>query len=181
MSKDVSFRKATMDDLDRISEIYEMIHDLEEQGKITVGWIRGVYPTRDTAQAAIRADEMFVEEFDGRIVASGKINQSQENSYAGGDWRYDVPNDQVMVLHTLTVAPDEGKHGFGTRFAAFYEQYALDHGCPYLRIDTNARNARARALYAKLGYTEVGIVPTVFNNIPDVQLVLLEKKAVAER
>ena len=44
-----------------------------------------------------------------------------------------------------------------------------------LRIDTNARNVAARAMYKKLGYKEIGIVPTVFNGIPDVQLVLLEK------
>ena len=53
--------------------------------------------------------------------------------------------------------------------------YALSHGCPELRMDTNARNAVARGLYKKLGYKEIGIVPTEFNGIPDVQLVLLEK------
>ena len=36
-------------------------------------------------------------------------------------------------------------------------------------------NAAARGLYKKLGYKEIGIVPTEFNGIPDVQLVLLEK------
>ena len=38
-------------------------------------------------------------------------------------------------------------------FVEFYEQYALSNGCPYLRIDTNERNARARAMYKKLGYS----------------------------
>ena len=40
---------------------------------------------------------------------------------------------------------------------------------------SNARNAAARGLYKKLGYKGIGIVPTEFNGIPDVQLVLLEK------
>ena len=48
-------------------------------------------------------------------------------------------------------------------------------GCRELRIDTNARNVTARTLYQKLGYKEIGIVPTVFNGIPGVNLVLLEK------
>lgn len=30
-------------------------------------------------------------------------------------------------------------------------------------------------MYVKLGYKEIGIVPTVFNGIPGVGLVLLEK------
>ena len=42
-------------------------------------------------------------------------------------------------------------------------------------MDTNAINRRARALYHKLGYREAGIVPTTFNGIPGVDLVLLEK------
>ena len=43
-------------------------------------------------------------------------------------------------------------------------------------MDTNARNKTARKLYAGLGYWEAGIMPCVFNGIPDVQLVCLEKK-----
>ena len=58
----------------------------------------------------------------------------------------------------------------------FYEKVAEDWGCEVLRIDTNARNKRARAMYAKLGYVETDIIPTVFNGIRDVDLVLMEKK-----
>lgn len=44
-----------------------------------------------------------------------------------------------------------------------------------LRMDTNMINQRARKMYHNLGYQEVDIVPCVFNGIPDVQLVCLEK------
>ena len=79
------------------------------------------------------------------------------------------------MLHTLVVDPLQGGKGCGTEFVRFYEDYALSRGCRYLRMDTNARNAAARRLYAGLGYWEAGIVPCVFNGIPDVQLVCLEK------
>ena len=42
-------------------------------------------------------------------------------------------------------------------------------------MDTNERNASARALYRNLGYREVSIVPCACNGIPGVQLVCLEK------
>ena len=54
--------------------------------------------------------------------------------------------------------------------------YAREHGCACLRIDTNAINTNARAMYAKLGYKEIGIVPTVFNGLKDMNMVLMEKK-----
>ena len=64
---------------------------------------------------------------------------------------------------------------WGQTFEAYYERYALDHGCRSLRIDTNARNTAARNFYRKLGYREIAIVPVTFNGIPGVDLVLLEK------
>ena len=80
-----------------------------------------------------------------------------------------------MVLHTLVIDPRVGTPGLGRAFAAYYEQYALSHGCRCLRIDTNERNMRARAFYRRLGYREIGIVPCTFNGLEAVRLVLLEK------
>ena len=40
----------------------------------------------------------------------------------------------------------------------FYECYAMEHGCRYLRMDTNEKNTVARTLYKKLGYEEMEIV-----------------------
>ena len=74
------------------------------------------------------------------------------------------------------IEPGVARRGYGQAFVAYYEEYARANGCPYLRMDTNARNANARALYRKLGYREADIVPCVFNGIEGVQLVLLEKK-----
>lgn len=169
------FRKAVLSDLDAIDAIYQDIHTGEEEGRTTIGWIRSIYPTRATAETSIHAGDMFVLEEDGQIVAAGKINQEQVPEYADCPWAFDASPENVMVLHTLVVSPKASGRGLGTRFVAFYENYARDHGCPYLRMDTNERNKTARALYAKLGYTEPGIVDCEFNGIPGVRLVCLEK------
>ena len=169
------FRKAVLSDLDAIDAIYQDIHTGEEAGRTTIGWVRSVYPTRATAEASICAGDMFVLEEDGQVIAAGKINQEQVPEYAGCPWTYDAPPEKVMVLHTLVVSPKAAGRGLGTRFVDFYEDYAREHGCPYLRMDTNERNKTARALYARLGYSEPGIVDCVFNGIPGVRLVCLEK------
>jgi ribosomal protein S18 acetylase RimI-like enzyme len=80
------------------------------------------------------------------------------------------------VLHTLAVDPDARGMGVGPAFVRFYEKIGKDWDCDVLRIETNARNKRARSMYAKLGYVETDIIPTVFNGIRDVDLVLMEKK-----
>ena len=165
-------RKATAADLDAIEQIYEDIHTAEEKGAATIGWIRGIYPTRKTAEAAVLRDDMFVLE-DGEIIGTGIINRTQVDVYYGAPWRFDT--DKVCVLHTLVISPKVSGRGYGRAFVEYYEQWALDHNLPELRIDTNAKNSAARAMYKKMGYEEIGIVPTVFNGIPGVDLVLLER------
>lgn len=168
-------RKGTQADLVSVEQLYNDIHTAEETGQQTIGWIRGVYPTRATAQAALDANDLFVLEDAGEILGAARINKAQVDSYAEGDWEFEARDEEVCVLHTLVVSPSASGKGYGKKFVKFYEDYALSHGYPELRMDTNARNAAARGLYKKLGYKEIGIVPTEFNGIPDVQLVLLEK------
>lgn len=169
-------RKLQLSDVDRVAEIYDKIHTNEEAGITTIGWIRDVYPTKDTVMAALDRDDMFVlENEDGIITASAIINKVQVDSYADGEWEYQAEDDKVMVIHTLVVDPDFKGKGTGTEFIRFYEEFAKEDGCSVLRLDTNARNLAARSLYEKLGYREAGIVPCEFNGIPGVQLVLIEK------
>ena len=169
-------RKATAADIPAVAAIYDALLDREEQGLLTTGWTRGVYPTEQTARDALDAGTLYVLEDEGRVTAAAKIDQHQMEQYAQCAWRNDAPPEQVLVLHTLVVDPAVKGRGCGTAFVRFYEELARTTGRPYLRIDTNARNTPARALYARLGYTEAGIVAGTFNGIPGVELVCLEKK-----
>ncbi len=171
----MNVRKAAARDIDAVSAIFEDIHTEEECGRTSIGWIRGVYPTRATAAAAVERGDLFVLEDGGSILGAAVINQIQVDCYAGAKWRYAAADEEVMVLHTLVISPKAARKGYGKAFVAYYEKYAREKGCSYLRMDTNARNAGARTLYQKLGYAEVDIVPCEFNGIPCVQLVLLEK------
>ena len=168
-------RKAVQADIPAVAAIYDKLHTEEEAGRATIGWIRGVYPTEDTARQALSRGDLFVQEDGGAIVGAAIINQTQVDAYYGGPWQYAAEDNEVMVLHTLVIDPDAAGRGFGKQFVAFYEDYAIQNGCKVLRMDTNSRNLRARAMYAKLGYREAGIVPCVFNGIAGVGLVLLEK------
>ena len=168
-------RKATAADIDAVAKIYEEIHGEESLGKITTGWLKGIYPVKSTAQNALEKDWLFVAEEDDKILSAAIINKYQGPIYEEATWEYEAGEEEVMVLHTLVVSPSSKQQGIGTKMVAFYEQYARDNNCTELRMDTNAKNTVARKLYKKLGYKEVSIVPCVFNGIPGVQLLCLEK------
>ena len=175
-------RKANQKDLPFVGQVYDEIHDMEESGKQVIGWVRGVYPVEETAAAAIRRGDLYVMEEPGEgIIGAAIINQIQVDVYADAAWTHEVPDEKVCVLHTLVISPRAAGKGRAREFIRFYEAYAAARGWYELRIDTNSRNQKARAMYAKLGYREVGIVPALFNGIPGVDLVLLEKNLEAER
>ena len=171
----MQIRKASVNDISAVSAIYEQIHTEEEAGRASIGWVRGVYPTADTATNAVFRGDLFVMTEGDAVVGAAIINQAQCDGYETGAWQYPARDDEVMVLHTLVISPLAAGRGYGRAFVSYYEDYARAAGCRYLRMDTNERNARARAMYKKLGYSEIGVIPTVFNGIPGVSLVLLEK------
>ena len=172
----MNIREATTQDIDAIAQIYDHIHDEEEAGRMTTGWHRGIYPVRATAETAVSLGDMFILEDGGNLLAAGRINQQQTAEYARIKWLYDNPDDKIWVLHTLVVEPSAKGKGYARTFLEFYENYSLERGCHVLRIDTNLRNSAARAMYAKHGWREAGIVPCTFNGLPGVQMVCLEKK-----
>lgn len=169
-------RNAAKEDIDSVDRIYEAAHGAEEEGRSSTGWVRNVYPVRQTAVHAWEQGELFVMEDGGQVVAAGILNQVQPPAYAECEWEYEASADEIMVLHTLVVDPGSKGRGYGSSFVRYYEEYALDQGCHFLRIDTQEKNAVARVLYNRLGYREAGIVPCVFNGIEGIRLVCMEKK-----
>lgn len=172
----MTIRKAQESDIMRVAEIYDLIIDSDCGTQSRVCWEKGVYPTSGTARAALARGDLFVMTEDGRIVASAIINQIQPESYKLCKWRFSAKDSEVMVLHTLCVAPEESGKGYGGGFVRFYESCARERSCTCLRMDTNARNINARQIYKKFGYAEADIVPCDFNGIKNIELVCLEKK-----
>lgn len=126
----MQFIKATSGHIDAIAAIYGRIIDAQEQGRLTVGWQRGVYPTRQTALDALGRGDLFVCVDGGQVVAAAIINRIQVPVYAEVGWLYHAEPDEVMVLHTLVVDPLRAGRGYGSAFVAFYEGYAKTTAAP---------------------------------------------------
>lgn len=173
----LTIRKADSGDVPAVAAIYDRIHAAEEAGRLSTGWIRGIYPVLKTAEASQARGDLFVMADGEKICGSAIINQEQCEAYSQGQWQIAAPDSAIMVLHTLCIDPQEAGRGLGRKFMEFYASHALANGCECLRMDTNARNSRARAFYARLGFREAGMVHLNFNGIEGVNLVLLERDA----
>ncbi len=147
-------RKAVSEDIPKVIEIYEEIISEEEKGPAVIGWKRGAYPTAEVAESGFERGELFVLEKDGKIVGSMILNKKQDEHYPLGKWQYNANESEVMVLHTFVVSPYHARKGYGEELFRYYEDYARQNGCKYLRFSTNATNYRSRNFYKKMGVTE---------------------------
>lgn len=168
-------RKAVGSDIQGVVQIYDEILNLEAARKGKTGWVKGIFPSEKSAMAALEDDELYVMEQEGKIVASARINHTQVPAYAKAQWNCTAPDEEIMVMHTLSIAPEESRKGYATAFVKYCEALAAEKGCKSLRMDANEINTPARNLYTKLGYKEAGIVFCNFNGIKDVRLVCMEK------
>ena len=79
----ITFRKATPDDLDALLALYDRVFTAEESGLTSVGWVRGIYPTRQTLEEALAARLIFFSRKPtARLVGAAVFNKLQSDYYA---------------------------------------------------------------------------------------------------
>lgn len=169
------FRPAAESDLDAIERHYtELLTHEAETGHSTTNWSLGVYPTRQTAAAALATGTLWVLEREGEPVASVILNHHQDDFYATIGWQYPAPPEQVLVVHTLCIPPRYAGQGLGRECVLRIKQHAAATGCAAIRLDTWAGNTPAAALYQKNGFTLRGSAHVLFQGKIPEELICLE-------
>jgi len=150
-------RPATAADLSAVAAIYDEILDHEAATVSYTNWQKGSYPTRATAERALKAGTLFVGEGeDGTLYGCVNLNHIQPEEYARLPWTIPAQGDEVLVIHTLCIPPSRSGRGHGREFVAFAEDYGRSVGSRVIRLDTYEGNLPALAMYPKLGYSYVG-------------------------
>lgn len=149
-------RKATAKEIDQIEKSYEELLLYEQEHGAYTAWRPGVYPTRKTAEDSFADGTLYVMEEEGEVCASIIINGKQPKEYGDVQWRYDVQNGRVLVIHLLCVRPSKMGQGIGKKMVQFAIEEAKRLNCSTVRLDTGAQNKPAIALYEKLGFELAG-------------------------
>ena len=170
-------RPAVEADLPAIGAVYEEILDLEDTRPASfTNWLRGTYPTVDTARKALEAGELWVALEGDDLYASFILNGTQLPEYDNIPWAFAANRDQVAVIHTLVISPRFAGRGLARRFVAFCEEEGRRQGCTVMRLDTYVKNEPAKAMYPKLGYRMAGITRFLFQGFLDEDLICYEKQ-----
>jgi GNAT superfamily N-acetyltransferase len=93
----------------------------------------------DDYAARVRDGRAVVAELDGRIAGLLVL----------------VPHDDHLLVENVAVEPAHQGEGIGRALMAYAEERAAELGLGELRLYTHVKMTENRALYARLGYSEV--------------------------
>lgn len=144
------FRKATVDDVNAASEIYDLARAYMKEAGNPDQWA-GAYPSEADVLEGIEAGESFVVEDGGQIVATLQFRIGREPCYDriyDGVWLSDAP---YAVIHRIAVK----HHGRGIADFCFEECFRRH---PNLRIDTHRDNIPMQKKLLKMGFEYCGII-----------------------
>ena len=97
-------------------------------------------------------------------VLWGVVNRNGEQlpEYSDIPWAIPAEPDQVGVIHTLCIHPDQSGKGLARRMVAFCEEEFRRQGKTVIRLDTWEGNLPANRLYPSLGYQYAGAAEFFF-------------------
>lgn len=112
------------------------------------------YPSKKVFEKDIERADLYVLETDGRIMGTIVISTYMDEEYSHVDWL--TPAKDNIYIHRLAVHPDFQGKGFARKLMDFAENYALEKGCPSIRLDTFSQNLRNQRFYEARGYQKLG-------------------------
>ena len=143
-------RKANLDDLPRILEIYAYARQFMRNTGNPTQWKEGT-PAESALRRDIAAGQLYVQENDG-VHAVFALILGNDPTYAeiDGAWLSDAP---YATLHR--VAGDGTRHGVLNQAVEFAKTQ-----CGHLRIDTHKDNQIMQRAIAKNGFRYCGVIIT---------------------
>lgn len=148
------FRIAVMEDLPFVSELFN---------KAVLGIIKeGIfqwderYPTQEILKKDILNGEMYVLTKGKAVLSAVVLNESQDDQYTAGDWKY--RQEKTAVIHRLCVNREYQHRGVGRETILSAEEVLKEKGYTSVRLDAFLENPYALRLYEKLGYSRRGEV-----------------------
>ena len=149
-------RKATQHDISAIAALYDAVIDYQNANGGYMSWIKGVYPTKKTADDALTLDKLYVFDSNGKIAGSVILDCIQGADYELLNWQTKYDTREALVIHTLCVAPDFMGMGIASEMLTFAKELARELNCASIRLATNSKNSGAISLYEKNGFSIVG-------------------------
>ena len=154
----MEIRKGTNEDVKMISQLYDELNDYLSHHINYPGWIKGVYPTYETAVQGIHENNLFIALNDDQIVGTVILRHIPEKGYNSVNWYNHLDYSEIFVVYTFAVHPDYLHQGIGQEIMKFIIDYAKSMGMKAIRLDVYENNIPAIRLYESFGFQYIDTI-----------------------
>lgn len=121
-------------------------------------WHSEGHPTPAEVDTWAGAGELFLAlDAEDEIAGVMVLNHDAPDAYRDAAWGVDASPGQVLVVHALGVSPRVLRRGVARFMVEASLEVARQQGCLAVRLDTYVENTPARDLYARCGFTDLGV------------------------
>ena len=152
-SKDdmIEVRQALKNDAKGIIDMYNEFLDSNGVNN-PPRWTKGVYPSESFVNDTISNGTMHVAVCEGEIVSAMVLNHEFTSGYETVNWDIDVPDNEVISLHTLCVNINYKRRGIATEMMRYAVSFARENGFKAVRLDVIDGNDGANKFYKSAGF-----------------------------
>lgn len=152
----ISFRKASIDDLDLVLDIYNDAINKFEIEK-TFQWTKGFPPNEDSFRSDLINNDIFVCLDNEKVIGVMTCILTGEDDYLeiDGEWLNDEP---YLTIHRIAVSKEYYGKGIGYSLISYAKEFALKNKLNNIRIDTHELNLDMRKMLERNGFIRCGII-----------------------
>ncbi len=148
----LTIERAGRADLAAVAALYDAVNDHLAATVNYPGWKKGVYPNEETARQALEQNCLFTAWQEKKLAGTAILNHVADTGYGKVDWKVTLPENQVLMVHTLAVHPGCRGQGVASRLLEFALEYARQAGARAVRLDVSQANLPAIGLYERFGF-----------------------------
>ncbi|MHC5218078.1 GNAT family N-acetyltransferase [Enterococcus sp. LJL128] len=144
--------------MNEVALLYDALNDYLAAHTNYPGWQKAIYPTRETAEQAVAASNLFVFRKQGRIIGAVILNHEPEAAYSLADWQIHLDYKDIFVVRTFAVHPDFLTMGIGKQMMSSIISYSRQMEIKALRLDVYEENIPAKNLYRAFEFQYIAAV-----------------------
>lgn len=164
-----------MNEQAELEAFYENVIQNTKEREKYCRWKLGSYPTNQDIQNYLEGSCMYIARENGEIKGAVAITEGQSEDYRKIDWRYEVQDSEIQVLHMLAVDPGMHGNGYGRSLISQTIMLAKEKNMKVIRLDALESNLPARHLYESLEFEMRGMQKLYADNTGWTNFVFYEK------
>lgn len=161
----IDFRRAQIEEIDKIVAFYENVADVVQFADFHPGWQRGLYPRRVYIKESIEKGTLYLGFDAGNLIGGAILDHEAPAGYEKGHWSQNMDHVDVLFVHTFAVSPDHQGKGYGKKMIEAMKTLAQEKNIAALRLDVLKDYDRAKALYESTGFRTAGLVELFYDDV----------------